>query len=214
MKHYFIKQTNNHTLDLIFAGWGMDATPFLSENTPNDLCICYDYTDLELDVSLFKSYRHIRLLAWSMGVWAAASVFQNQSLIFQRKIAINGTMEPVNDDKGIPHSIFKGTLDHLSPLTLEKFNRRMCGSQERKHYFEEHAPKRNIESLRSELASIYTGSLNRQPPCFKWDMVIIGNRDLIFPAENQRKAWSGENIIETNDAHYPQTFLDYARTNR
>lgn len=210
MKYYFIKQTDQPVLDLIFAGWGMDYHPFANEQTSNDLCICYDYTDLHLDTDLFTSYQAIRLISWSMGVWAAAQTFQHTSLPFTDKIAINGTLEPIHNERGIPETIFEGTLNNLSESGMDKFNRRMCGSKERLIHFNAHAPQRDIHSLHSELASIYQQVRQAPLPVFQWTKIVVGKRDLIFPATNQIKAWSGNLIDEVDEAHFPTTFLGYA----
>lgn len=212
MKHTFIQQGKSPVLDLIFAGWGMDQHPFLQEDTENDLCICYDYSDPDLDLSIFKPYRHIRLLAWSMGVWSAARTFENSDLPFVVKVAVNGTLYPIDDLHGIPQTIFLGTLKHLSAATLDKFNRRMCGTKEQKNRFDQVAPLRSIESLRNELQTLYNQFECSSKPAFKYDKAIIGTSDLIFPSDNQRNAWKQENeivITERAIAHYHGSFIPF-----
>ena len=41
------------------------------------------------------------------------------------RVALNGTVTPVDDLKGIPQQVFEGTLEGLNESTLEKFIRRM-----------------------------------------------------------------------------------------
>ncbi|MEG1902904.1 MAG: DUF452 family protein [Bacteroidales bacterium] len=212
MKHTFIRQGKSPVLDLIFAGWGMDQHPFLQEATDNDLCICYDYSDLSLDLSIFESYHHIRLLAWSMGVWSAARTFENSDLPFVMKVAVNGTLYPIDDLHGIPRTIFSSTLEHLSVATIDKFNRRMCGTKEQKSRFDQIAPLRSVESLRNELLVLYNQVESSPIPAFKYDKAIIGTKDLIFPSENQRSAWKQEKetrITEIAMAHYPENFISF-----
>ena len=55
--------------------------------TNHNLLICYDYQDLTLDFD-FSAYQQIRVVAWSMGVWAAERVLQGITL--QSATAVNG----------------------------------------------------------------------------------------------------------------------------
>ena len=73
MKQTFIIRNNGKHLLLFFAGWGMDETPFRHIHPVEcDWMICYDYRSLEFDTTLIQAYSKISLIAWSMGVWAAA----------------------------------------------------------------------------------------------------------------------------------------------
>ena len=127
MKHYFIQQKHLPRLTLFFAGWGMDECPFMDHCPENsDLLVCYDYRSLDFDFTLLQGYQEIRLIAWSMGVWAASMVLQDMDLPICERVALNGTVTPVDDLKGIPQQVFEGTLEGLNEGTLEKFIRRMC----------------------------------------------------------------------------------------
>ena len=204
MKQYMIRNKKNRSLHIFFAGWGMDQHPFAGLSTEKeDLMICYDYSDMTFDFSLLSGYENIHLTAWSMGVRAAAATFENTDIRFSERIAINGTMNPVHDTNGIPCAVFEGTLQSLNPKNLERFNRRMCNSDKNLiAQFTAHAPQRDIESLREELAAIGIQASNTTPD-FHWDKVIIGENDLIFPFINQQNAWSENgNVVILPIAHY------------
>lgn len=210
MKSSFLIRDGHPVLYLFFAGWGMDEQPFLPiaklledgklKLPVADLCILYDYTDLNLDLEQFKPYLEVRLWAWSMGVSAAAAVMPASGIKLTRTVAINGTELPVDDHIGIPQALFEGTLRALSERTLDKFNRRMCGDASLKTYFDQLKPNRSIESLRAELQAI--GERSYRTGEMRWDEVIIGDNDAIFPFANQKNAWKGANITITEDAHY------------
>ncbi|MDR1224570.1 MAG: DUF452 family protein [Tannerella sp.] len=190
---------------LFFAGWGMDECPFL-EYLPagRDCMICYDYRSLSFDASLPASYRRIRVVAWSMGVWAASRVLSGRNLPVSESIAVNGTPWPVDDEKGIATAIFRGTLAGLDETALQKFRRRMCGSKEAWEHFLKHAPQRTLEDLREELDRI--GRSSRTPaPAFEWDRIYIGLRDRIFLPASQQRAWEGKNVTKVDCDHYPST---------
>ncbi|MGL5635570.1 MAG: DUF452 family protein [Bacteroidales bacterium] len=202
MKYHHIKHESK-SLHIFFAGWGMDEKPFLGLDTDQeDLLICYDYSSLDFDYTILDEYDKIRLTAWSMGVWAAAKVFESFRERFNYTVAINGTHTPVNDLTGIPAVIFQGTLDSLSEKNLEKFNRRMCGSKEMLDFYNLDAPQRSIESLKSELKAIGEACMD-QTLSFLWDKIIMSKRDMIFTHENQLKAWKDtDNQVTVNEPHF------------
>jgi hypothetical protein len=188
---------------LFFAGWGMDEHPFL-EYLPDDrdCMICYDYRSLSFDASLVAPYRRIRVVAWSMGVWAASRILSGRGLPVSESIAVNGTLRPVDDGRGIAPALFRKTLERLDETALQKFRRRMCGSKEAWEHFMQHAPQRTPEDLREELDRI--GRFSSAPaPAFEWDAVYIGLQDKIFLPASQQRAWEGKNITEVECAHYP-----------
>lgn len=211
MKQYFIHKDDSPWLTLFFAGWGMDEHPFMDYRSRCcDLLVCYDYRSFDFDFSLLEGYRDIRLVAWSMGVWAASYLLQDKgNLPLSERIAVNGTLTPVDEEKGIPPHIFKGTLDGLNERNLQKFYRRMCGSREDTNYFLERAPQRNIEDLREELRLIGERAVANPVPSFTWKVAVIGSEDLIFSAANQRRAWAQAGLIrdECMGSHYDEILL-------
>ena len=170
MKQHFIIKNNQKHLLLFFAGWGMDETPFLTIHpTDKDWMICYDYRSLAFDTDLLETYSQITLIAWSMGVWAASQIMkQYPHLPVSQSIAINGTLYPIHETKGIAHSIFDGTLQGLNEQTLQKFQRRMCGSIADYKTFQTISPQRPMEELKEELAAIQQQYLSLPPSDFKW----------------------------------------------
>lgn len=200
----FIKKEGNARLLLIFAGWGMDARPFgalVAEGY--DIAVAWDYTDEQVDRELLSRYREIAVIAWSMGVYEAARCLPGADLPVTLTVAVNGTMTPVNDLTGIPTAVFDGTLASLSEATLQRFNRRMCGSAPALNAYNATKPQRDIDSLRLELESIGRRARLEAVPELRWDAAVIGGRDMIFPAEGQRNAWQGISVTETDEPHLP-----------
>lgn len=190
MKQTFIQQTGAPRLLLFFAGWGMDETPFQDIRPQGyDFMICYDYRSLNFDTQPVTGYREIHLVAWSMGVWAASQVMPRHALPLAQSIAINGTPFPIDDTRGIATAVFEGTLHGLNEDTLQKFQRRMCGSATAYKAFAEIAPQRPIDELKEELAAIARQYRSMPPSRFQWDKAVIGQCDRIFLAENQQRAW-------------------------
>lgn len=114
------------------------------------------------------------------GVWAASQVMkQYPSLPVSQSTAINGTLYPIHETKGITPSVFEGTLQGLNAQTLLKFQRRMCGSAADYKAFQTIAPKRPVEELKEELAAIRQQYLSSLPSEFVWQTAIIGDNDRI-----------------------------------
>ena len=204
MKQSFIIKRQSSRLLLFFAGWGMDEAPFADFYPEDaDFMICYDYRTFDFDETQISGYSSITLIAWSMGVYAAAHTLQNSDLPIDKRIAVNGTIEPVSNDKGIPPAVYQLTLDTLSERSIQKFRLRMCGSGTLYSDFMQHAPNRPIEELKDELVHIRETSLQNPHPSFQWDVAVIGLKDVIFPPDNQRNAWKGiQQRIEKEMAHY------------
>ena len=215
MRHHFIQNNNHSTLTLLFAGWGMDEHPFAHyQLKESDFLVIYDYRTLAFDWSLLAKYEAIHVVAWSMGVWAAAHCGTPSTLPVKSRTAINGTPWPVDDNYGIAEAIFNGTLAGLNAATLRKFQLRMCGKADNFRHFESIAPQRSVEELKEELAAIgkACGELTQQS--FAWDRAYVGENDLIFSAANQNNAWErcGVATICGEAAHYDEAvFKNYLK---
>ena len=210
MKQHFIQQNNTENLTLFFAGWGVNERLFtLLPPTDNDILMCYDYRDTRFDYQLLESYKQVRLAAWSLGVWLAAFTLNQTEIRFSEKIAFNGTMRPIDDEKGIPMAVYEATYEYLTDVSLQKFNRRMCGSQDFYREFMRKNPQRNVEALKEELNSIKT--IYKQTPAidFEWTKAIVGANDRIFLPENQLVSWENKIVIIKKEVfHYDKNTLE------
>lgn len=196
MKQRLIHSEGSERLLLIFAGWGMDPGVFANiSRTGYDIMVVWDYRSFDFDFSLIDSYPEICLFAWSMGVFAASRILKDNDRSISLRMAVNGTIYPIDNEKGIPENIFYSTLENLSESSLMKFFRRMSAGKEDRALFERMMPKRDIAELTEELQAISTFYRESPSPDFRWDVAIVGERDLIFPMQNQLKAWGEANAI-------------------
>ena len=226
MKIDFLRRCGSPTLELFFAGWGMDSRPFAwAADSPHtascDFAVCYEYTDMELDgpdkasvnqananqasvnlaMSDTRGYSEVRVRAWSLGVYAASLVLPGLGCNVSTAVAINGTLWPVDDDLGIPHAVYDATAANLSAESLERFNRRMCGAH--RAIFESRKPLRSVDSLRAELLHIRECAADRSRPQFTgWTQAVLSSRDKIFPIANMRRAWPATPQLELDEPHY------------
>ena len=73
-------------------------------------------------------------------------------------------------------------------------------------------PARDLEDLRSELAAIADASQTRPGAAGIWNEAYVGKRDLIFPAENQIRAWEQAHVTcrLSDAAHYSEDIFEEA----
>lgn len=204
MKYSFVTPRTSDRLLLVFAGWAMDGKPFAGISPAGyDMMVAYDYGS-EGTISEIDDYQEICIVAWSFGVIEAHRfITANPYRPITMKVAVNGTLHPVDDRCGIPEAIFRATLDGLTPASLGKFHRRMCGSADATAGFLARGPERDFNGLADELRHI--ASLP-QPEGEErvWDTVVISDRDMIIPTANQQAAWAGHpRIITLRGAHLP-----------
>lgn len=200
-----INCTGRKKLLLFFAGWGMDENLF-SEYRPKeyDFMIVYNYTSLHIDERQLTGYEGIKIIAWSMGVWAASQFLKENKFKILTSIAINGTHFPIHDRLGIPKQIYYGTLKNLNKTTHIKFLRRMCGTSSNLSSYEKKKPQRSVLDLKNELKAIGELSQSLCPFIFNWEEVYISSEDLIFPTAHQKAAWSGVKFNTMDCPHYPE----------
>lgn len=209
MNQRLIYTEGSSRLLLIFAGWGMDDIVFSDIRRPGyDVMVVWDYRSFHIDWSCTERYSEICLFAWSMGVYAASQTVQAIESKITLRIAVNGTMRPVDDRFGIPEEIFYATLDNLSEASLRKFFRRMSATRADAELFDSRRPCRTLEEQRDELQAIADRIILDTPSSMRWDIAVIGREDRIFPRFNQRRAWEQTGaMIQTLEAGH---FFNFA----
>ena len=218
MKQVYIIDEHHPRLLLFFAGWGADETPFkMYRPAASDFMVCYDYRSPDFDASVLEAYREINLVGWSMGVWAASQTLSQpglsgtsgKALPVANSIAINGTPYPIDEHRGIPPAIYRGTADGLTGASLHKFLRRMCADGAAFRSFLEITPRRPLEELKEELTEIEKRYRASGPGTFHWQQAVTGSNDRIIPPANQRHAWEtlGTPVLQTEDAHYQEALF-------
>ncbi len=225
MNYAFLHRKNNPRLLVLFAGWGMDYHLFSNlHHGAYDIIVVWDYR-LLFDaptgntrpfgylLAVASKYQEICILAWSMGVYAAQQIMDRLPSALSRCIAVNGTVNPIDDKEGIPESIYNATLDRLDATGWAKFCRRMLGGASRMAEMSDRMPKRPIEELEEELRVLGEGARRHSTllPHDRWDMAILTDGDAIFPIENQRRSWRNNCTVEVEGCHVPdfQWIIDH-----
>lgn len=205
MQTIWLQQHCHRECILFFNGWGMDQTPFRTlPVTRHDLCMVIDYRTLPpIDLQMFADYHRLHLVAWSMGVWAAAHLLAGQADRFTTSTAIGGTLTPIDNQRGIPADSYNAMLDHFTADTVEHFYSSMFDSHEQLTTFLENRPQRPLDELREELAAFRDAALDAGPARNMYSRKIITSRDRIFSARNQRRAWGKDSAEVCNWPHFP-----------
>ncbi len=121
-----------------------------------------------------------------MGVFIARNLRVNG-----KKIAVNGTTQPVNDEFGIPVKVFELTLKHAQTALQGKFQKNVFGADYEKYL--QNPAARTVENRVAELEALAKLTQNVAAEGF-YDMAIVGVNDKIIPAKNQLIFWGDKAI--------------------
>ncbi len=205
MRIDWVQQKGEGVLVVFFNGWGMDCRAVAHLQTDADLMICSDYRSLEAEGGIpdFSPYHTLYVVAWSMGVWAAANVMPEWGVQPDRLVALNGTERPVDNLYGIPVRSYELTENGMTEQGREKFFARMFADRREAALFSVNKPRRILTEQVEELCLIHKLS-SEHKKCIKWDKIYISEKDLIFPPANQRHWWEDKAPTTTlAGGHYP-----------
>ena len=209
-----LQNNGSDNLILFFCGWGMDENPFSVLKSSCDVLYVYDYVTPDFPEFDFSKYKSVKLLSFSYGVYAGAIAKLPDDLKLDTRVAINGTLIPVDDKYGVPVRQFELT-EKMDSQTVVKFRQRLFGGEQANNHFEifeKHLPKRTAKSCTDELLGMKKYTPQIQAKQRTYDKIYIGLFDRCVPTRNQMNFWkkdSSSNIIELNTGHFP--FYNYEK---
>lgn len=199
MKYKWLnKGVNNSKLILFFNGWGMDENVVKHLDVEDyDVLMFYDYNtlDTDFDLDLLNIYSEKNLIAWSMGVMVCSCLAPSLTLPLGEgtKVAINGTLKPIDEEYGIHPKIYDLTIKGFNEKGRDRFVKSM---------FEEEVEiicNREIENQHSELITLkeickLTPSLTLPLGEGKslYNKILISDNDKIIPTKSQVAFWGIE----------------------
>ena len=198
MKSLWLNKRNNKNIIVFFNGWGMNETIVSHiDYNKNDVLMFCDYRNLDVEVFDFSQYENKFLVAWSMGVYIS-NLFYDKLKDFNKKIALNGTFYPIDNNYGIIQKIYDLTVNNFNETSCEKFVQRMAINKD--FVFD-----RTIQELKDELVSIKQYAKIELQKTLQYNKVIISLQDKIIPTKNQTNFWKDKIVdIENIDCgHYP-----------
>ena len=202
MKYKWINNSENNKLIIFFNGWGMDENVISHLDFEDfDIIMFYDYNTLDTDFnfSIINKYSEKNVVAWSMGVFISYIILNSLKINFTKKIAINGTLAPINENFGIHPKIYNLTIQGFNANGQKKFINSMFSEE---NSFSIDSLTRDLENQKTELISIkeFASSFcNFQKDFF--NKIIISSNDKIFPTKSQTKFWQKDATI--NSGHCP-----------
>ncbi len=205
MEMNWLNKRNNRKVILFFNGWGMDKNTVKHIHSGNyDLCMFNNYhSQLSVDID-FKEYEEIYLIAWSLGVWISSQILSENNIEIKKAIAINGTLNPINQEEGIPPKLLKLTLDNWNDKNRASFDKNVFGEEYSNKLIHEYRSKRETENQRQELEFIFNKIQSTQSIQIDFDCAVIGRRDRIFFYENQLTFWKTKTrCVELDIPHFP-----------
>lgn len=203
MRIEWLNKTGNGRVVLFFNGWGMDGRAVKHLKCRSDVLMFYDYRSMELEVLPdLNAYREINVVAWSMGVWAAAQFLTTRNIRSLKRVALNGTERPVDDRYGIPVRVYALTEKGMTEKGREKFVARMLNAQAENLVVD--FTNRPLSEVCEELSRIREESAVLQN-VLEWDTVYISQQDVIFPVAGQQTWWTerGAEIRMLPGGHFP-----------
>lgn len=205
MRHHWLHHNNKKKLIVFFCGWGQDPKPFAPLGTENyDVLMLYNYQSIALPVdikSISVAYESCELIAWSMGVMLANIVCADISEIFSHKLAISGSLSPVDDQFGIPPKQYIGTMKLFSEKVRDAFFQNMNLDAEIINTFNRNKPERSVEDQKKELEFLFSTARKYGHESNIFEKALICGRDRIFPVENLMAFW-GEKAEKIDPPHF------------
>jgi len=210
MQGRWLHKNDNASLLMFFNGWGMDHNPLSClESSRYDVYMYGDYRQMSLPEDhdeLFSHYADVGLIAWSMGVWVAWNLLQDEVDRYRFRIAVNGTLCPIDDSYGIPVVTFAETLAKYSEDTRQRFYRRMCRTRNNLEKFLACQPKRSLQGQRQELEILANSAKGCTLPGDSfYHSAIVSGDDRIMLTTNQLAFWERyPNVmtVQRHGAHY------------
>ncbi|MBO9442834.1 DUF452 family protein [Phaeobacter italicus] len=194
MEIRWLKQNKAADVIVVFGGWAVGPDVFAHLAGPQDLLFASDYRNLDAELPDLSGYQNVTLVAWSFGVAAYAHWQKDRTNPFDRKIAVNGTLAPVDEARGIPPAVLAKTAEGLSEQSFAQFLRRTFNAPQ---------PPRSID-VEARRAELHAVAARGAAPAVAFDQVWLSGRDRIFPPVNQHRAWDGATQRELpTAAHAP-----------
>lgn len=224
MHTYLLSDKPHEGLILLFSGWGTGFGPFRNLRKEGyDILLIEDYRDftpelLEKRISELADERskatgdgstaweEVIVVAWSFGVRAATEFLRETHLNVTLRLAVNGTPQHIDDLRGIPATIFHGTLEGLNERNLKKFLLRTAGTRDlfELRLGDADTSEAAVENLREELILFRDWPVASEDSQHIWDKALVSENDRIFPPENQLRAWDQTDVFTLHgEAHLP-----------
>ncbi len=178
---------------VVFGGWAVGPAPFAALPKDREIYFLDDYRDLNAALPDLSGYGAVDLVAWSFGV-AAYGHWQTQSSVqFRHRVALCGSLTPVDRRQGIPPLAYRRTVEGLNHASYQQFRSRVFGREQGEADID-------VKARRDELCAV---EARGAAPATHFDKIWIAQRDSIFPVQNMQCAWGGQGPCVIDAPHAP-----------
>lgn len=178
MRAEWLQRGASDRLILVLSGWAVGPAPFRHLRGAADVLVLWDWRDLS-PPGWPGGYGRIDLLAYSFGVGAACRMALPADAGL--RVAACGSGWPCDDRLGIPRATLRATEAGLDAEALRRFARRAGVPA---------LPGADLPALRAELRAVMGWA--GVPAVPRFDRILLGARDRIFPPENLNRAWQAQ----------------------
>jgi biotin synthesis protein BioG len=195
MQFQWLNQDHSKDVIVVFGGWALGSEPFEHLAGNQDVLFVDDFRDIEVLLPDLAEYDTRTAVAYSFGVAAFGHWQALHKVSFDRQIAINGSLSPVDRRLGIPPAVFEATVAHMSPAQFEAFVVNCYG---------EKTPAPQVD-LEARIAELYSVAERGAAPATHFDVIWASTQDRIFPIGNLRRAWArqSDRLREMDASHVP-----------
>lgn len=182
MRAEWLQRGASDRLILVLSGWAVGPAPFRHLRGAADVLVLWDWRDLSpvnWPMNWRRGYGRIDLLAYSFGVGAACRMALPADAGL--RVAACGSGWPCDDRLGIPPATLRATEAGLDAEALRRFARRAGVPA---------LPGADLPALRAELRAVMGWA--DAPAVPRFDRILLGARDRIFPPENLNRAWQAQ----------------------
>ena len=219
MRYKWLNKEGNNKLILFFNGWGMDENVVKHLDVEDyDILMFYDYNTLDTDFNweLLNIYHEKNLIAWSMGVMIDSIIstlirplgtFSHQ----WRRVCINGTLKPIDEEFGIHPKIYDLTIKGFSEKSRDRFIKSMFDTQP-PFAFQAPSPlERDLKNQHSELITLK--EICKLAPSLTlplgegkslYNKILISDNDKIIPTKSQVAFWGIEPNLKSGHCPFFQ----------
>ena len=203
--HWLHQKQRNHLI-IFFSGYGLSFHPFERlDSTAYDVLMVYGYhhpcfPDFILSQAI--SYKEVTIVGWSMGVYMGALWCQKNEFRPNFALAIAGTLQPLDDEFGIPPKIFRRTAQRWESIENQKAFIHNIIIEEYESSFLLENSFRSVKEQQEELLTlIEITSENVENP---YNCVIIAEWDNIFSKEKVSNFWNKNcvKLLMVDKAHF------------
>lgn len=196
MRAEWLIRSGSSRVIAVFGGWGIGSDPFTKLPCTCDMLFLDDYRELDWGGDTLKAYDTVDVIAWSFGVAAFAHWMVEHNFPVTRKVAVNGTLTPVDRRTGIPPVVFQRTQKTLSQQSFVQFAERVFNQPIA-------IGPIDVVALGAELDAV---EQRGSAPTTQFDRIWISEADKIFPPANQNRAWADQSVntcLLPDAAHAP-----------